>query len=230
MTSEFDINFLLGVAGVSVIPKEAQLGKEIVDYDYEEEVKKVRSAYIDLLNTYGASSGDVIEERIYPKPRFSLFRITSKRKCPNISERAGDGTASINIDLESMEHTELVAKPYDPTMFTQIFPDDQIRFEMRAIQVSSSLQKWEDRTYYLGSYGIVRFTSSSTDFTPEGHASSEEILSRKRQATPEELEMLLALKPFLEAKYQSMHSSLPPTKLPNPRSGFFNKLLPKRVE
>lgn len=229
MTKEFDILSLLEVGKVFVRSDEEQV-KELVDYDYETKVKKVRSAYIDLLNKYGTSSGEVIEERRYPKPRFSLFRITSKRKCPSISENVRGGNASINIYLESMDHSELVAMPYEPTKLAQIFPDDQIIFEMKGTEVSSLSQQWENRTYYIGLHGIDRFNSSSTDFLREGNVSIEEVVSRRRQATPEELELLLALTPFLEAKYQSMQSSLPPTKLPIPRSGFFNKLLPKRAK
>lgn len=138
---EFDTSVLLGENGLSAFPQQEEKGSEVVDYDYEAEAKKVRDAYIDLLNTYGESSGEVIEERRYPNPRFSLFRISSRRKCPDISEKVGDGNTSIDINLESMEHTKLVAKPYDPTTLTKIFPDDQIKLDMKTTEGSSSLQK-----------------------------------------------------------------------------------------
>ncbi len=214
---EFDIRALLGIDEVATASQEEQ-GQEIVIYDYEQEVKKVRNAYVDLINTYGASSGKVIEERRHPKPTFSMFRITSRRKCPEVVEAVGTGTTLLSINLESREHTELLTRHYDPATLTQIFPDDSISLNLKVKDKTSSASNWQDRTFNISQFGVTCFTLSSADFPMSDNLEVSEFISSKaHKATPEELEVLLLLHPILEAKYQSMQPSLP---LPNPRPRF----------
>lgn len=193
-------------------------GVEIIDtlvaYDYKESVRKVRQGYVDLLNDYGTSSGSVTQETQYHngKPsKFSLFKITSRRSCPEY-EKPLEDNSKISVNLKSYDHTSLSSSPDDPSKLTQIFPNDMIEFKFCLSNRSPNRIIFQDLDFTILTDHVWVFKHTTDIDKPQApDALLSEILERRgnEDATPEELELLLMLRPMLESFYRSIKLALP---------------------
>lgn len=195
---------------------EEQTSQALVDYDYKEAVRKVRQGYVDLLNNYGTTSGSVVEERRWPNPgRLSRFKITSRRVCPSYTQQLDENSIMV-VSLKTLEHTDSTSEPYDPRTLTQMLPEDQIELNFHLIRKipwkSPHRIIYQNLDFYVRVDNVIRYKSIyDSDNPPSKGEVMDEITSGKRdkEASSEELEMLLTARPLLEAYYQSVKSALP---------------------
>lgn len=232
-----DLRALIALGTSSTASRDEQSG-EVVDSEYERLAREVRDKYVGLINTYGKSSGEVVEEtQLFPThSKFSMFYITSSRTCPSIAVKLKE-RQTMYVELGSIAHIDRTSHPdkvYDPPSLTSIFSEDWISFRVsvkREIFVDTSRRITAQNKWYSIRPTDVMFSGSIFDSAES--TGKIKLPGQDRKARKEELEGLLAIVPFLEAQYQLLRPPALPAAEPEQRRSrgflpFLGRLLPGR--